>query len=238
MLLAALHKRLALILACVILFGAMFFSYSAFFITDTYKTSVSVLVHNAQNINSNTSTINDITAADRLTSQFIEILENPAILKHVAKAVPADPLTGAARVSGAQLAGMVSFSSSGNAIIKISVTSTDPALCLDVADAMATRGGELLREKVEASSVQRIESTKEDIPTPKLVSKGIFRNTLIGCILGFILAAFPIVLLFYFDDTVKASEDITTIHNVPVLGEVPSLDINNNKRSKGGRRNG
>ncbi|MBR6602933.1 MAG: hypothetical protein IKM09_00975 [Clostridia bacterium] len=238
MLLGALHKKLALILACVILVGALFFSYSAFFIPDTYKTSVSVLVHNAQNINSNTSTISDITAADRLTSQFIEILQNPAILKHVAAAVPTDPLTGAARVTSAQLAGMVSFSSSGNAIIKINVTSTDPALCIDVADAMANRGGELLREKVEASSVQRIESTKEDIPAPRLVSKGIFRNTIIGCIIGFVLAAFPIILFFYFDDTVKASEDITTIHNVPVLGEVPSLDITDNKRAKGGRRNG
>lgn len=104
MLLGALHKKLALILACVILVGALFFSYSAFFIPDTYKTSVSVLVHNAQNINSNTSTISDITAADRLTSQFIEILQNPAILKHVAAAVPTDPLTGAARVTSAQLA--------------------------------------------------------------------------------------------------------------------------------------
>ncbi|MBQ7011651.1 MAG: hypothetical protein IJN63_08085 [Clostridia bacterium] len=239
MLINALSKKLALILACTILGGALLFAFSAFFVEDRYTTSVSVLVHNAQTINTNSSTVSDINAADRLTNQFIEILENPAILQHVANSVGTDPLTGEPRVDAKDLSNMVSFYSSGNAILKIIITCHDPVLCLDICEAMATRGAELLREKVEASSVQRIESTKADISEPEPVSKGIFRNTLLGCILGFIFSAGPVFLIFYFDDTVKNSEDITTIHNVPVLGEVPSLggDPNAKSNAKETRKN-
>ncbi len=223
MLIGAITKKLALILAVSILGGALLFVYSAFFVEDEYTTSVSVLVHNAQTVNPNTSTLSDINAADLLTGQFIEILQNPAILNQVANAVGNDPLTGMPRVTARALAGMVSFSSSGNAILKIVIKCSDPELCLDICEAMATRGAELLREKVEASSVQRIESTKADIAEPRMVSKGIARNAVLGFIIGFIFSAGPIVLIAYFDDTIKRSEDITSIHGLPVLGEVPSL---------------
>ncbi|MBR0326352.1 MAG: hypothetical protein IIX09_00960, partial [Clostridia bacterium] len=82
---------------------------------------------------------------------------------------------------------------------------------------------ELLGEKVEASSVQRIESTKADIAEPALVSKGIVRNAVLGIFLGFILTAAPVILVAYFDDTIKSSEEITTVLGLPILGEVPSL---------------
>ncbi len=223
MLIEAITKKLALILAVSILGGALLFVYSAFFVEDKYTTSVSVLVHNAQTVNSNTSTISDMNAADKLTGQFIEILQNPSILNQVANSVGNDPLTGLPRVTTKELVDMVSFSSNGNAILKIVIKCPDPELCLDICEAMATRGAELLREKVEASSVQRIESTKEDIVEPIMVSKGIIRNTFLGLVLGFILSAAPVVLIAYFDDTIKRSEDITTIHGLPVLGEVPSL---------------
>ena len=223
MLLEAIMKKIALILAVSILGGALLFVYSAFFVEDTYTTSVSVLVHNAQTVNSNTSTVNDMNAADKLTAQFIEILQNPSILNQVAISVGNDPLTGLPRVTAKDLEDIVNVSSSGNAILKIAIKCGDPVLCLDICEAMATRGAELLREKVEASSVQRIESTKADIVEPKLVSKGILRNAVIGFLLGFILSAGPVVLIAYFDDTIKDSEEITKIHGLPVLGEVPSL---------------
>lgn len=230
----AVSKKLALILACSILCGALLFAYSAFLVEDKYTTSVSVLVHNAQTANTNTSTISDINAAEMLTSQFIEILENPAILKHVAEAVGDDRLTGEPRVTAEELTDMVSFSSNGNAILKIIITCKDEELCLDICEAMATRGAELLREKVEASSVQRIESTKADIAEPEEVSKGIMRNAFLGFILGFILSAGPVVLMCYFDNTVKHSDEITAMHGLPVLGEVPSL---NNRSDKEVRSN-
>lgn len=223
MLIGAISKKLALILAVSILGGAMLFVYSAFFVEDKYTTSVSVLVHNAQTVNSNTSTVSDMNAADKLTSQFIEILQNPSILNQVAISVGTDPLTGISRVTAKDLSEMVSISSSGNAILKIVIKCSDPELCLDICEAMATRGAELLREKVEASSVQRIESTKADIAEPRMVSKGIIRNAFLGFVLGFLCSAGPVVLIAYFDDTIKHSEEITTIHGLPVLGEVPSL---------------
>lgn len=223
MIIDAISKKLALILAVSILTGVLLFVYSAFFIEDKYTTSVSVLVHNAQTVNSNTSTVSDMNAADKLTAQFIEILQNPAILNQVALYVGNDPLTGSPRVTAKELEDIVFISSSGNAILKIIIRCSDAELCLDICEAMATRGAELLGEKVEASSVQRIESTKADIAEPALVSKGIVRNAFLGIFLGFILSATPVILVAYFDDTIKSSEDITTVLGLPILGEVPSL---------------
>ncbi|MBQ5809830.1 MAG: hypothetical protein IIW21_08765 [Clostridia bacterium] len=223
MIIDAISKKLALILAVSILTSVLLFVYSAFFIEDKYTTSVSVLVHNAQTVNSNTSTVSDMNAADKLTAQFIEILQNPAILNQVALYVGNDPLTDSPRVTAKELEDIVFISSSGNAILKIIIRCSDAELCLDICEAMATRGAELLGEKVEASSVQRIESTKADIAEPALVSKGIVRNAVLGIFLGFILTAAPVILVAYFDDTIKSSEEITTVLGLPILGEVPSL---------------
>ena len=225
----AITKKLALILAVSIMCGAVLFVYSAFFVEDKYTTSVSILVHNAKSANTSQSTTGDMNAADMLTGQFIEILQNPAILNRVANHVGNDVLTGEPRVTAKKLEDIVSFSDAGNAILKINVKCSDPDLCLDICEAMATKGAELLREKVEASSVQRIESTRDDIATPKMVSKGIARNAVLGFIIGFVLCATPIVLISHFDDTIKSSEEITKVHGLPVLGEVPSLTDDNGK---------
>jgi len=239
LLFAALMRKAALILACTILGGALLFAYSAFFVEDEYTTSVSILVHNAKTVSENASTINDINAATKLTDQFIEILENPSILRHVANYVGVDPETHELRVDEDDLAEIVTFSSNGNSILKIVVTCSDATLCLDICEAMATRGSELLGQKVEASSVQRIESTKSDIAEPEPVSKGLIRNTLLGAIIGFVLSAGPIALFFYFDDTIKSGDDITAYLGLPVLGEVPSLGDNNSKSSnKEAKNNG
>ncbi|MBR0327327.1 MAG: hypothetical protein IIX09_05945, partial [Clostridia bacterium] len=110
MIIDAISKKLALILAVSILTGVLLFVYSAFFIEDKYTTSVSVLVHNAQTVNSNTSTVSDMNAADKLTDQFIEILQNPAILNQVALYVGNDPLTDSPRVTAKELEDIVFIS--------------------------------------------------------------------------------------------------------------------------------
>lgn len=127
---------------------------------------------------------------------------------------------------------MLAFSTS-NSILKIQATASDPRLCIDVCEAMATRGAELLREKVEASSVQRIESTKEDIVKPRLVSKHVLRNTVLGMILGALLAIVPITIVFLFDETIKEGDDLSALFGVPVLGEIPPLTATNQPGKKG-----
>ncbi|MGN1473214.1 MAG: hypothetical protein ACI4WZ_03995 [Eubacteriales bacterium] len=127
---------------------------------------------------------------------------------------------------------MLAFSTS-NSILKIQATASDPQLCIDVCEAMATRGAELLREKVEASSVQRIESTKEDIVKPRLVSKQVLRNTVLGMILGALLAIVPITIVFLFDETIKEGDDLSALFGVPVLGEIPPLTATNQPGKKG-----
>ncbi len=234
---AALARKAALILACTILGGALLCGYAALGIQDTYRTSVSILVHNAKNKdNINSTTTSEMTAAAMLIDSFKEILSNEAILTHVAHAVGDDPY-GDPRVTVKELKKMLTFSSDSNMILKITVTSEDKDLCLDICEAMASRGGELLVEKVEASSLQRLEATKDEISKPKLVSKGILQKTVIGAFLGFLLSAGSVFLVFYFDDSVKSGDYVSNIIGIPVLGEVPSLELAmGNKKIKGGLR--
>ena len=225
-------RKIALILACTIFVGVLFLAYSVFFKKNTYTTSVSLLVHNAATVNQNSSTISDLNASTQLAGQFIDILKNESILSRVAESVGNDPLTGMPRATAKSLSEMLAFSTS-NSILKIQATASDPRLCIDVCEAMATRGAELLREKVEASSVQRIESTKEDIVKPRLVSKHVLRNTVLGMILGALLAIVPITIVFLFDETIKEGDDLSALFGVPVLGEIPPLTATNQPGKKG-----
>ncbi len=234
MLINALLRKLSLILACTILGSALFFAYATFYIPDRYRTSVHIIVLNANTTSQTYISSSDISAASMLSEQFIAILKMNAVLEDVSRSIGNDPLTGERKISAARLAGVLSFSAE-NSILTISATDADKALCVEICEAMATTGAERLKAAVEAGSVSRVERTVDEIAEPARVSKRVLQKTLLGALLGLFLSAGSVVLINYFDDTVKTSEYFTDVLGIPVLGEVPSLKKNRENDYKAGK---
>ncbi len=64
---------------------------------------------------------------------------------------------------------------------------------------------------------------------PSVISNGI-----LGAVIGAVLACAVAILMYMFDDTVVGERELKRRLNVPVLGEVPSLQVD----KKGGKKRG
>ena len=83
----------------------------------------------------------------------------------------------------------------------------------------------------------RVMSINVEDPLPDHPSSpSVMKNTLIGAILGILIAAGIIILVFMLDDTVKTPEDVETYLGLNVLASIPVYDgtsAKNKKRVKG-----
>ncbi len=50
-------------------------------------------------------------------------------------------------------------------------------------------------------------------------SRGVFKNTLLGMVVGMLIAVVLIILAYYFDDKVHNADEISARYNVPILGD-------------------
>lgn len=57
-------------------------------------------------------------------------------------------------------------------------------------------------------------------------------NTLIGFMLGFVIAIAVIIIRFMLDDTIKAQEDVEKYLGLSVLGLIPELETTDSKKKK------
>ena len=86
---------------------------------------------------------------------------------------------------------------------------------------------------MDVDSVKTVEEANlPDHPS----SPSVMRNTLIGAILGILISAGIIILIFMLDDTVKTPDDVETYLGLNVLASIPVYDgsnVKNRKRVKG-----
>ena len=86
---------------------------------------------------------------------------------------------------------------------------------------------------MDVDSVKTVEEANlPDSPS----SPSVMRNTLIVAILGILISAGIIILVFMLDDTVKTPEDVETYLGLNVLASIPVYDganAKNKKRVKG-----
>jgi len=98
-----------------------------------------------------------------------------------------------------------------------------------------------LLSEYERARLSRLEkainivSVEPAIPSPNPVRPQPITNSLLGAIVGFMLAGGVIFLIEYLDDTVKSPEDIQRFTDAPVIGYLPayrSSSINGDSKTK------
>ena len=212
---SALLRKLWLIVLCAVIGGAIFYGYTAKFITPMYKSRLTMYVNNnkEQVFISNSISATDLATSQRLVPTYIHILKSDHILDMVAEKVGAK--------SGSVIRGTMTASPLGETeIFEVVITHAKPAVAQKIAQAVMEVVEQEAPNIVEGSSVKPIDYPKA-ATSPSSPSKA--TNTAYGMLIGAVLAVAFVVLQTLLDVRVKGEEDLALLSNAPVLGLIPDL---------------
>ncbi|NLX64746.1 MAG: hypothetical protein GX022_08255 [Clostridiaceae bacterium] len=133
---------------------------------------------------------------------------------------------GLKNISAASLAGRIVVNQRGESrVIQISVNDTDPQMAMKLTNKVA----EVLKKKIiEIMQIENVQIIDKAELQPNPVSPNKRMNYIIGVILGLIAGMGIILLIIYFDNTVKTPEDVKKHLNLPVIGTIPSFKFYKN----------
>ena len=223
-------RRWWLVVAMVIVFGASFFAYNKYMVEEQFTSYGSVYVSNkAQQVitsytDNNTANLYDLTTSNMLVDTYKAILSTNNFFEIVKKNTDIPYTIDSLKT-------MVSYDSiDETGIIQVYATAFSPKEAQKLCAAVLEYANHAIMDIVEAGSVKTI----DDATLPKGHSyPNVTRNTLLGMILGGLLACAIILLIYYFDVKIKSVEEIESRTGIVVLGTIPNIDTARNSRNGG-----
>ena len=203
-----LSKYLLIILFVVLGAGACIV-YSLFIQKPMYNSYTTVVLARSSDSTSNSGTLqSDVTTNQKLVSTYREIIKSRRILNQVISNLDLN-------MSYETLHNMVSVTNEKDTeLIKIAVNSQNSKDAKDIANEIA----KVIENIYEIKNLSIIDYADENtIPYNINVPK----QMVISVLVSFVLACGIIFVMFYFDTTIKSSEEVEEKIGLPVLGVVP-----------------
>ena len=224
-LIIAFLRRWWIIALCTVLAASGTLYYTRHHITPMYMTGVTIYVNNSradQHINYVSST--NLATAQRLVGTYIEIIQSDNVLEKVADEVGGGVSASFIRSS------MAARQKGETELFDVFITHPDPVTAARLANAVAEVAPSEIERFVEGSSAKIVDYAK--VPTvPSAPS--VTRNTILGALIGFVLAVAYITVRFLMDVRIREEEDLATLFDVPVLGQIPAFESTGKKKKSG-----
>ena len=212
-------------IAIVLLTTAIFFTGSIYY---TAKMQVPMYKSEAKIVLTNQSaqiTQNDIVINKNLVSTYREIIKSRRILSQVIENLNLD-------LTIEKLNRKVKVSSANDTeMIIISVVDESKSLSRDIANEIAKI---FKKEIVDIYKIENITIVDNAVDATTAYNVQPLKQYILGFGLGFIIGTGLIVLMFYFDDSIKSSEQIETKLGLSVLSQVPKYRGNKKKKNNEG----
>lgn len=199
-------------------------SYTLFFKTPMYNSYTTMVLTTNNEKTNQQITSSDITLNKNLVSNYRVIMKSHSILNQVINNLELN-------TTAEQLKKQVNVTTEDDTeIIRISVNSENADSAKDIANEIA---------RVFSNDVARYYSIKnvaivdyaEKANSPYNIS--LLKTTVLALLVGIVLASAAIFIMFYFDTTIKSTEEIESKIGLPTLGIVP---IKHMPKEKKGRR--
>ncbi len=221
-----LWKKIWVLVMAAVLGAAVLFSISNFLLTPMYEASVKMYVNNRSDKAENAETITsaDITAAQNLVDTYKVVLTSKPTIQAVIKKTKVE-------YSYDDLVKMISAEAINNTeIFSVTVSSPSAQESALIANAIAEIAPDKIMDVISGSSVKIIESA--EIPE-EYSSPNIKKNTAIGCIAGFLLACFGVLLLSVLRNGMTAEEKIQKdFESTSVLAAIPEMGTRRKRKGK------
>ena len=230
---AVLLERLRLIVICTLLFGFGAFLAARFWMPFRYEAYASMYVRNsgvtAAEMNGNVN-LSDLNASKSLVSTYIAVLTSQTVMNEISRqlCLTLDEETLWTAFPGADIAHPPKVQkcirmSAVNAteVMKITANTRSPEVSAGICNIVTRLAPDFLIRVVGAGSVEVID---EATPIYEPVSPNVPLITLVGLLLGLSFGVFVVLLLDFFDDTVKDGEKLAKTFDRPILGEIQTAE--------------
>ena len=220
----ALKKRIVAILLTTVIFGGVSALITTFAITPKYSSSAQLYVMSKSGI----SQLTDLTLGTQLTQDYMVIVKTRPVLEQVIKDLGLN-------LDYKELEKKITVENpTDTRIMEIKVTDSDPKMAQEMTQELAQVTAKTVSEKMDIKAPTIIEKAYEaDEPD----SPSLPKNTLIGAVLGFVLASAVVIVQFMMNDTIRKEEDIEKYLDTNVLTQLPlKKSSRRSKREKKGKR--
>ena len=208
-------KRSWIIVLCAVVFALATLIYTVNFVEPTYKASVTLYVNNNSESGSNTVSSSNLAVALQLVKTYVNIIQSDLVLDKVVQKAELTSVT-AADIRNMMSAEVVDETE----MFRVSIVSPNPKMSADIVNAIANIAPDEIRQIIEGSSAKVVDFAK--VPTSRYAPSYTTR-TLLGGLIGGLLAVMVIVIFQLSDTRIKEKEDLTRICQIPVLGTIPDF---------------
>ena len=209
-------KKIWLVVILTVVGAIIAFAYTIFLVTPLYKSSALLYVNNSDfSLGSVSISTADLSAAKSLVATYSVILKSRTVTNEVIE-------YSGVNYTYEQMIEMVEAKAVDNTeVFSITVTSPNPAEAEMLANAYAEILPNKIAEIVNGSEPKIVDYA---VIAAKRSSPSYMKNTIIGALLGFVIAAAIVVLSYLRDDIIHSEEYLTkTYPNIPLLTVVPDL---------------
>ena len=206
----ALLEKWHIIAMCFMIGAIVLNLYSYLLIKPTYQSTAKMYVVAA----SNDSVVNlqDLNLGTSLTADYEELILSYPVLNEVINNLNLD-------MSTDQLTEMIALENPADTrVLRVTVTSTDPVQARDIANEVLTVAMRFLPETMSTPSPNLAEEAR--VAEAKSAPSNL-KFTMIGGILGFLISAGWIIVMFMMDDTIHTAEDMEKAFGLVPLTTIP-----------------
>ena len=176
-------------------------------ITPKYESTTKIVVLSKQD--SSTLTNQDIQTSTSLTKDYAELIKSRTVTEGVIAQLKLD-------MTHEELLKKLSVDTpTDTRVVSITVTDTDPYTAAEIANAVRDIASKHIQQVMDIKAVNVVETA--NIPDEPSVPK----NGVIGGLLGILLAAAVVIIVYLTNDTVKTPEDVEKYLGLSVLGTIP-----------------
>lgn len=188
------------------------------------STTIVLTINNENELNTSI-TQNDITINQKLVATYRQIIKSRRVLDKVIENLELD-------MEASTLSKKVSVTNETDTeLLKITVSDEDPELAAMIADEIAKVFSE---DIVDIYNIKNVSIIDKALEAENPYNIKLVKDAIIFGMLGIVLGLGIIFIMFYFDTTIKNSEEIEEKIGLPVLGVVPAID--NGKKLKARRK--
>lgn len=222
--------KLWIILLCGLLCAVLLFCYSSFLKKDTYTADTRVLVFYSRSPSDGVTT-GEVQVSNLILADYLAYMKSRDFMSKIAARLP----EGYGEVTYEDLSKVVKIEQLNDTEwLHIEVKTSNPRVSYDIAKCIYDNAAAIITENLDLGV--DITATNPPVAATQILpnSKNVFRNTVIGFLLGAFLCAVVVFLQSLFDVVVHDRKQLENSFDLPILGVIPAWDVSESKETISG----